>query len=199
MCCDNIYKSISPFQNLIKLFGLASYDLNLKTGKITLRWMHFLMLLLTSIWGQIMIYLSFTEIEYDLSSSIINRGWKLHWELEVVLTVPIIFFNMLKRKHLEKFLSLLHEFDELVKKLNWKYQINHAKGRNILMLTIFLRFCFMIYLILHFFSMEMGYIEIIRFITFLYINETYVLISSQFIFSAYCVVSRFKVLNKNIR
>lgn len=140
MCCENIYKSISPFQNLIILFGLASFDLNLKTGKITLRWMHYLMLLLTFICGQLMIYLSFTEVEYDLSTSIINRGWKLHWELEVVLTVPIIFFNMLKRKHLEKFLSLLHEFDELVKKFNWKYQMNHAKGRNVLMFTIFLRF-----------------------------------------------------------
>lgn len=199
MCCENIYKSISPFHNLIKLFGLAPYDLNLKTGKITLRWIHYLMLLLSFIWGQYMIYLSFTQIEYDLSTSIMNRGWKLHWELEVVLTVPIIIFNILKRKHLEKFLSLLHEFDELIKKFNWKYQINHATGRNVLMFTIFLRFCFMTFLIVNTFSNEMSITEMTRFTIFLYINETYVLISSQFIFSAYSIVSRFKVLNKNIR
>lgn len=199
MCRENIYKSISPFHNLIKLFGLAPYDLNLKTGKITLRWIHYLMLLLSFIWGQYMIYLSFTQIEYDLSTSIMNRGWKLHWELEVVLTVPIIIFNILKRKHLEKFLSLLHEFDELIKKFNWKYQINHATGRNVLMFTIFLRFCFMTFLIVNTFSNKMSITEMTRFSIFLYINETYVLISSQFIFSAYCIVSRFKVLNKNIR
>lgn len=199
MCCENIYKSISPFHNLIKFFGLASYDLNLKTGKITLRWIHYIILLWSFIWGQFMIYLSFTEVEYDISTSIMNRGWKAHWELEVILTVPIIFFNMFKRKRLEKFLSLLHEFDELIKKFNWKYQMNHAKGRNILMLTIFLRFCFMIFLVLHIISNTMSYAEIIRFFIFLYINETYVLISSQFIFSAYSIVSRFKLLNKNIR
>ena len=202
MYCENIFTSISPFYNLIKPFGLACYNLNLKTGKITLRWINYLMLLLSLIWCQYMTYLSFTESQYPLGSSIISRGWKLHWMLEVILTIPIILFNFLKRKHFEKFLILLHEFDELIKQFNWKYHINHAKGRNVLMLTMFLRFCFICFLIVYVFTnilLFISYFEILRFIIFLYINETYVLISSQFIFSAYCIVSRFKVLNENIR
>lgn len=50
-------------------------------------------------------------MEETEGSAIVNQVCHYQYQLEVVLILPLMIFNYIKRKHVEQFLAKLHEFE----------------------------------------------------------------------------------------
>lgn len=100
----NIYETVVPFYYSLKIFGLASFQLNVEDGKIRMRWKDFFLMfgsILLFVW---IVYLTFDDMNqyFVMGSSIIRKSWKYQYLFQMLTIIPIITFGCLKRKHIDR-------------------------------------------------------------------------------------------------
>ena len=203
---SNIYESLSPFYYTSKLFGLASYSLNFKNGKMKTSFISYIMFLFF-----IAFYLClFVDMLLDDEStyspegrSIVIYGLIFLYNFQYLTILLFVIFNFLKRKNVEKFLKLMETFDDHTDKMGWKFRVNHERNYWTSIFWIDLQFI----LLSVFYVLQMSWVptvtpallEFISMFFYCILSNTFMLTSLQFIFSVHCVESRFEILNKNTR
>ena len=202
----NIYESLSPFYYFLKLFGLASYSLNFKNGRMKTSFTSYIMFLIYIIL-YIILNVNFLNIDIDQYSpvgrSIVIYGYRFIYIFQYLAILLVIIYNFLKRRNIEKFLKLMETFDDHTDKMGWKFKINHERNYWTSIFWIFLHFILLctVYFLRMYWVQDSEPIleEFINMFCYCIITNTYIWCSLQFIFGAQCVESRFEILNKNAR
>ena len=119
----NLFDSFSPLNKTLKLFGILSFQMNSKGGRVevVVSWKN---ILWTIGWLLILVVLlKFNLIngahEPGEKSEVILHGW--HWLLtfKLLSTFFIIFWNYYKREDIGEFFQLINEFDKNVSDENF--------------------------------------------------------------------------------
>lgn len=127
----SIYETVLPFYYSFKFFGLASFHLNVVDGKIKMRYKDYFLLLLSILFGVVLIITLCTEINGNLKmgTPFIQKGWRYQYLYQLNIIIPIILFGSFKRKHVEKFLAIVYSFDEFIELSNWEHKVNHSNEK----------------------------------------------------------------------
>lgn len=134
-------------------------------------------------------------------SAIVQIGWRSQYQLGVVLVLPLIIFNYIKRNHVERMLARMNDFDEKMVKMNWtspKSRSDRNIGMGLVVSSILLLLLYQ-FPALRAFLIDDGALACARFLVFLYVIEFHLLISFQFIFGTLSIYRRFSALNMNVR
>lgn len=202
-----IYKSSTYIYFLLKALGMAfySHDKKLKCFKVSC-W-HYLGLLLSIFyWIFQSILHRKTEIYYTsgLDFKIVENIWRRVFEFQIFAIIPIILFNFVKRKHVEKFLQLIEKFDTQMEFLEWKNDVEFSRTIEILpFIPIAVLICNYAMLINFEWSEILfvypPFVYHIKFLAYLVIMETFFIISFLFVVSCWCVSRRLRNLMENMR
>lgn len=198
---SNIYETVKPFYYSLKLFGLASFQLNCKEKKLTMTFKDYLFLFCSIIFGMVAIYSTFFEIRSYLTegTSLIENGWKYQYLYQIVITVPIMVFGYIKKKHVERFLRIVNSFDEHIEHSNWEHKVNHSQEKS--KLLIWLATSAFIIIMIYCFSLFIGSYTVtyINILLNTFVVKLHEFVMYQFLFSVLCIKDRYKILNKNMR
>lgn len=96
----NIYDTITPFYYFLKVFGLASFQLNCEDGKIRMKWKDYVLLfssIFLGIFASLKTLLAIRSYLKD-GTTLIEHSWKFQYLYQVIITVPIMIFGYIKRK-----------------------------------------------------------------------------------------------------
>jgi hypothetical protein len=119
---SGIFKSVTCFNQILQLYGLG-FSLDGVTGKIKDNLCNRIGFLVSLSWAILLcIVIAVSEPVFDSKKvrfEIVLAGWHYQYQLEVVLVLPLMIFNYIKRKHVELFLAKVHEFDETLAQMNW--------------------------------------------------------------------------------
>ena len=202
----NIYESLSPFYYTLKFFGLASYSLNFKNGKMKTSIIHYIIILCF-----FALYLIFVVnfLQVDVKSyspegkSVLMYGLAFVYFFQYMTTLLILIYNFLKRGNVERFLKLLETFDDQSEKMEWKFKINHEQNYWslifwIVLSTILLSTVATIQL-LWVPTPEHNLRDYIGIFFYCIISKALVMTTLQFVFGVHCVQTRFDILNDNTK
>ena len=202
----NIYESLSPLYYILKLFGLASYNLNFKNGKMKTSPVHYIMTL-----GFIALYIlliwNFFQVDASTYSPegklLLIYGLVFVYSFQYMTNLLILIHNFLKRRNVEKLLKLLETFDDHIEKLRWKFKINHEQNYWSSIFWIVLSFILLTGVatiqVLWVANFDHNFKDYLDMFIYSMITEALVLSSFQFIFGVHSVSSRFEILNKNTK
>lgn len=200
----NIHKSVTCFNKILRLFGLG-LPFNVETGKTQVNLgnrIGFLVNISCSIFAMA-IALSEAEFEALTGSPIVRAGWHYQYQLQVVLVLPLMIFNYIKRKHVEAFFSKVRKFDELMANTAWmKHKPKRSWTSRYLktgLVVSSILFLLVFHFAIIFLEAYLRPLAVVRTSVFLLVTEFYVLISFQFIFGTLCIYRRFRALNMNVR
>ena len=203
---SNIYESLSPFYYTLKLFGLASYNLNFKNGKMKTSIIHYIMMMCF-----IALYLSFIVnfLQVDVKSyspegkSILMYGLAFVYNFQYITILLFIIYNFLKRRNVEKFLKLLETFDDHCEKMGWKFKINHEKNywSQIFWIVLSIILLIVVAMTQIYWVSIFGHdlIDFIFMFIYCFSSKALVLTTLQFVFGVHCVASRFEILNESTK
>lgn len=201
---NNIYQTFAPLHCVLKVFGLATYQLDLdnrvlKVSKnkiyITICCIFYIFLLSINVyWG---------EQEPDAEESLlIKHGWHKMYLIEMICLIVITIVNYNRQDTTIKCLELFHEFDQTKESFAWKHSLNHSKERRVCILFIV---GFIIYwIIVLSISVtildpdERDFVHLMSLASYLLCSQMTVIIGYQFIFFCGCLKSRFEILLRNI-
>lgn len=195
----------------LKFFGLAPYRFNSRTLSFEMGFFNYSILLASLL---ATVYISRTTIdnfddksyESGVQSRFVDNLWRYQNLFQSLMISSTILFNFHKRKHIENFIKLISKFDQILEKLNWKHKSEVFKFLN--MINVFLNTLFVFLLVVYIIigtvlskndEMSEKTWTIFKLITYELTCQFYVMVSLQFILSAYCVYARIKVLLHNIR
>ena len=202
----NIYESLSPFYNILKLFGLASYSLNFKNGKMKTSFNSYIMNF-CFIALYLLFFANFMLVDENRYSpdgkTVLTYGFMFVYNFQHITILIIVIFNFLKRKNVEKFLQLLKTFDDHTDKMGWKFRVNHERNYWTSITWFFLQFI----LLSVAYALQLALVSAVEHVlkdyidVFIYcvISNAFMLCSLQFIFGVHCVESRFEILNRIAR
>lgn len=200
----SIFKSLSGFNRVLLLFGLG-IPLDEETGKIKVNLRNRIRFLVSLSCAFIASGVALTESEFgsSMSSKIAESGWHYQYQLEVVLVLPLMVFNYIKRNHVEMFVAKVYEFDETLAQMKWiRANSRHSRCLNfevgLVMSSILLLLLFLL-LFGIFIKTENVPLVFVRLSVFVVVTEFYLLISFQFILGTLSIYRRFSVLNTNVR
>lgn len=202
----SIYQSTKYIYYYLKLAGLAIFNFNEKSLELETTIRHYFALLLVVITLLFVNFLQFKTIdEYssEIQFKVLDNLWRNQYLFQIICTTPIIIFNFIKRNSLEVFLKQIHQFDELLYRLNWKFQVQHSKKLSVIILL------FPIILVVYILVLAENYLDgyVVRDILIFSICNTgyitimniFFVINVLFIGSCYCVLTRLDALLKNLR
>lgn len=201
---ENIFRSVATFNGLLQLFGLGFY-LDVETGEMRVNLCNRIGFLLNLSWSVLAIVVSLSEKPMASNKEVLNMVWHYQYQLQVLLVLPLLIFNYIKRKHAANFLAKLNEFDEAMERVKWtppklfrtgacRYHEIGFIAISILLLCIYQSVVIgMLYLV------EDAWLAIVRSLVFIYVSEFFLFITFRFIFAASNVRKRFMMLNKRVR
>lgn len=113
---SSVYETFSPLYKVLKLFGIISFGVNLRTGEVTVKCFDLLWMVVHWIFCTLLIYanVALGAREPVEMSVLILTGW--HWLL--IFQLGASFFiqvvNLLNRRRIGRFLRIMDEVDETV-------------------------------------------------------------------------------------
>lgn len=114
---SSVYETFSPLYKVLKLFGMMPFQMNLKSGKVSVKYHNLLWMFLTWMFWTILIVWNVIlgAREPGEESEIILLGW--HWLLifELVAGFFIQMVNFVKRESIGKLFKILNEIDQMVR------------------------------------------------------------------------------------
>lgn len=206
----NIYNSLKFIYFILKILGLAPYTFDKTSRKLIMNAKaSFLMILSITFW----IGLSWFNLQrfwtkkysIGIQSKLLDNLLHHQYLLQFFFACLIVVFSVLKRKHIENFLDSLFSFDERLRSFKWNFK---APSYQIYTVALFI---FTAVLITSYLTMttllstnirnvETGTFKIIgSILSYTAITEFMLMISVQFILSAYLVRSRLRALGMNFR
>ena len=128
-----------------------------------------------------------------------TKGWEIQYQLQSALTIPVIIFSFYKRRHFERFLKAIANFDEAIEsmQLNHNYKHTHVKLKLMFWLSISAIALIIMSSVTIATAFNFTFSNLSRMLAYVYITQSYFVIVMQFICSSYCVAERFEILNKN--
>lgn len=130
----NIYQTFFPFYWMLKIFGFACYDLNLKEKKIEIskvnKLQSFSFILLYLLVVMFMIICG--ELESSTEESLlVSNSWYFLYISQLGFCVLVVAFNIIYVDTTKTILKTLDDFDELTNhQTDWIFTINHSKHRS---------------------------------------------------------------------
>lgn len=207
----NIFQSVADFNRVLKLFGLGFF-IDAETGEMRDNLANRIGFLLNLSWSVLWIIIALSEPGFDgpdeatRGDVYVHRGWTYQYQLQVILVLPLMIFNYIKRQNAERFFAKVHEFDEAMAAMNWTlHKPFYSRARryltmglieaSILLLSLFRCTIFFNVLL----KLENIVLEFMQSLVFLYFGEFFLLISFRFIFGTLCIYRRCSSLNANVR
>ena len=111
---ENIYTAAKPFFVFATILGLCpiAFEKNLKIKfKIAVIWSCFVFLILTCSCVKLLLNFEAFEVDSDLLSS----AWKIIINLDIWSLFILFIYQLLKRKNILSFLTILNSVDEMVR------------------------------------------------------------------------------------
>jgi hypothetical protein len=203
----SIYQSSVCIYYVLKLVGMAHYSVERNSKVFTVSCWHYLSLaLFTTYWIAQCVLRYKTEHRHDsgLNYQIVESIWKYVFAFQFFCTIPIIFFNFVKRKHVEDFLRLIEKFDVDVEQLGWKNEVEIGRFYKFLPLVpmpiIIINHVIMVYFeFTENIVFNPSYIYHIKFVAYLGMMEMFFLICYIFIASCFCIYRRIDCLCQIMR
>lgn len=201
---NNIYQTFAPLHFVLKIFGLAAYQLDLNKSraiKISKNRIYIFICCLFYI-GLLIFNLYWGEQEPDAEVSLLIRhGWHKLRLIQIMCMTIITIINYKNQDITIKCLELINTFDKM-KTFSINHSSNHSKHRKICMFVIV---GYVIYwsiicptTVLLYNTDELDYIHFISFASYILCSQMAAIIGYQFIFFTGCLKNRFEVLLKNI-
>lgn len=208
----SVYKSLEYFYVILKISGLAPYSFDRKLRKFKVDAKSVISIILSLIfwvavsWVHIQNFRS-KLFSFGLQSSLLDHLWQYQYVMQFILACFSVLFNILKSKHIERFLDSLHRFDEGTQNLRWKFKAGSYRGLLVVALYSMTAISVAAYVAISsiLIPMSEAYSELLsfdffaNFIAYLVITEFYLILCMQFISSAYLVCIRLKALRRNFR
>lgn len=203
----SIYQSSVCTYYVLKLLGMAHYSVDKNSKVFTVSCWHYLSLALFTIYWIAQSILRFkTETHYEsgLNYRIVESIWKNVFAFQYFSTIPIIFFNFIKRKHVQNFLKLIEKFDSHMEQLRWKNDVEFSTFYKFLpLMPVPIIVCNHIVIIsLHLteaFHHHPPYVYHIKFVAYLEMMEMFFLICYVFMASCCCICRRLDCLFEVMR
>ena len=199
---NNIYSASAPFYYSLKLFGLAPYNLNVKTKKLQTSCCGYLYIICFLCFYVAVAIYSLFRLENQTSYALIHSGIYYQFIYQFFMMCLVVFWNFLKCNHISNFLEKLAEFDKVVAELKWKFKISLSQSKlgiislitasTAILLIIFYLATFVVF-------QNPSIMDFIRFAVAFFVAKACTMSILQFTFSAYCIQARFDILNKNAR
>lgn len=206
----NIYNSLKFIYFILKILGLAPYTFDKTSRKLIMNAKaSFLMILSITFW----IGLSWFNLQrfwtkkysIGIQSKLLDNLLHHQYLLQFFFACLIVVFSVLKRKHIENFLDSLFSFDERLRSFKWNFKAPSYQIYTVA-LFIFTAVSITSYLTMttllstNIRNVETGTFKIIgSILSYTAITEFMLMISVQFILSAYLVRSRLRALGMNFR
>lgn len=206
---NDIYQSAQFNINILKIFGLASYSLEIESRKLETKLRNYLEFFLS-----VLIWIALlcnqwrshqtNSINSRVGSNLLEQIIQYEYLIQNFLAILAVVYNFSKRQHVQTFLMHVLNFDQKVKQLDWNFKVKHS--RNCIPCFIFVTFVVVLIIPIANVYTDDYYKDfrndkyiIFNFISYTVICEFYLLLSMQFILSTYCVYARLKSLKRNIR
>lgn len=205
----NVYYSAEFFIKSLKIFGLASYNLDIKTRKLETKLRSYLEFSLSIPFWIVLLCLQWRTykqktLENMVDSNLLEQILQYQYLVQHFLAILAVVYNFSKRQHVQTFLMFVFNFDQKVDQLDWKFKVQHSRNR--IPCFLFVTFVtLMIYPIAtvytdgYYKDLRNDQFLIFNFISYAAIYEFYLMLSMQFILSTYCIYTRLKALRQNIR
>jgi len=201
-------KALRPFYIACKVLGMANFSWNVQTNKFKTSLInHFTMfafvVLRTSL--LIMWLLELSAFDSGLNSKFIDGTYVVAYVVKVAAIPLIILFQHCKRKHVIRFIKLIEKFDAKFNLFNWNFKV--AETSVYYMTYIYATFLIVIlsdffYYYKSLFILNDFYSSILK-LAYCFISSTHatfsVILSLRFILASYCILTRLRVLNRNVR
>ncbi|CAG9807456.1 unnamed protein product [Chironomus riparius] len=197
---QNVYQASIPFQYLTKCFGLGTYRItrygcDIKSSCCDLAALAGTVLFWTFIAAfSIFQMITFDTSELDGNSNYLNRIQQLSSITSVVGTIFFGPFNHIRRRHIQCMLKSFNDFDKMLRKVHWTYQMNSSRIYFLYLVTFLIGFTILSLLMTP--LVDNG-IEEVMLLTFNNLN--YIVVSSQFIFAVFGAIKRMNILFLNVR
>lgn len=203
---SNIYDSSTIFFIILKIIGLAPYQLDKRDFSLKMNcWNYLLFIFQLILW----IYYSWRITNYFqnelfqsyANSKIMDHAIRYLYILQFYLMVLAMIYSFLKRKHVEKFLKLIFKFDLMVKELGWSHEVVHSKYFVLVISLSYGIFVILFNYFTYFVFNVNPYINNAKttysITAYLFLSQFFLMVSMQFIFGCNCICSRFSMLLKN--
>lgn len=199
----NIYQTFFPFYWILKLFGFACYDLNLKKKKIEISkvnklqsWLFILMYLLV-----ILFMICCGELESSTEESLlVSNGWYLLYIMQLGFCVLVVAFNMYYVDITKSIFKTLDDFDKLTNhQTEWIFTLNHSKHRTYVIVSIVLHIVLCVFkmIVCRLIYGSLSLVPFLYLVVAVAGIELTALVSFQFTFFSFCIKCRQQVLLKN--
>lgn len=201
---ESIFRSLATFNGLLQLFGLG-FHVDVQTGKMKVNLCNRIGFLLNLSWSVLGIVVALTEEPMGSKLEVVNMVWHYQYQLQVVLVLPLLIINYIKRKHTANFLAKLNEFDEEMEKVKWTsskiFRTGAARYLEIGFIAVSIMFLclFQATAFQWLFVAPNVFLAIVRFLVYIYVIEFFLLVAFQFIFAVSNVRKRFSLLNNRLR
>ena len=203
-----IYKSSSFFFHILKILGLAPFNIDENDLKLKVGYQNFLMfsahLVLWTKYSWDLLK-NMNKFSSDSNSRVMDNLLKYQFVLQHYLIIPSMIYNFMKRKHVEYFLKSISKFDSTVDQLGWDFKVIHSKYPVLFIFLIstisMISYNYVVVVIMNVYadSKVESYEILISNFAYIFTTEFYFMISFQFISSCYCCYSRFQMLLKNMK
>lgn len=201
---ENIFRSVATFNGLLQLFGLG-FHVDVKTGEMRVNLCNRIGFLLNLSWSVLGIAVAVSEQPMESKSEVVTTVWHYQYQLQVLLVLPLLIFNYIKRKHAANFLAKLNEFDEEMKKFKWTSAGLFRTGAcryleiGFIVMSILFLFLFQIAALGSLILTENVELAMVRFLVYVYVTEFFLLIQFKFVFAVSNIRKRFSMLNNRLR
>jgi hypothetical protein len=211
----SIYDASIYLFYILKALGLAHYDFDKKTFKFntsTYNVVTFYANLIYWIYSVsfhfVIYFIERRGFESGINHKIIDKLWQYQYLFQMACSIPIFIVNFTRRQSVWNLMESLHSFDSTVEKLQWKHRVVHSPRKYLLILSSVF-FFFIYYMILTAINLNeiMGKFsisfQIISYfsmvVPFIHNFLMYIIISTLFVMSCFCITARFNALHSNIR
>lgn len=206
---QEVFGSNRVFFSILKVLGLASYDLD-RSGKLKTGLKNYAWFLGTLIFWSGMCWLQLERLKRismksGIQSKILDHLWRYQYLLQHFIAVFVIIHNFTLRNSVENFLEKVKEFDKLAKNFNWVDRSLRLRPTLIALLLI----CSLVivstyYLISHYLFIfsderELTLVKSLQIVANVFVIEFFLMLSLQFIFATQCIISKITLLSDKIR
>jgi hypothetical protein len=216
----SVYETFSSLYKVLKLFGMMPFEMNLKTGEVSVKYRDLLWMFITwMLWTYLIAWnAGLGAREPGEVSKIILWGW--HWLLLFQLAAGFFvqMVSFVRRKSIARLFSILNEVDQMVsdlhvgdclftvclKNLSMKYQEDHLYVKDFT--TKFIVGSTLLIIFMHIYTSvavatndpdsDHGFVMLS---SYSFVTLIFSFIYQQFIFATSNIRSRFNLLNSNLR
>lgn len=131
----NIFNSAKIFYYILKSLGMANFTFDFKTGKLKVKILDYLRLIVTI--GLLLSEFHNQAVEYStgkvhkgmsIGSSFLDKIWQHQFMIQLLLLVMVVIVDLCRCHHIEKFMILIKDFDDTTGHIpSWPKKIVHSK------------------------------------------------------------------------